>query len=66
MFTFRLVYFYSKLSTLFELKLILRTTNSVLLDDIKAKVNVSFDTVKEISRSLGFEIGNYLFDFVDN
>ena len=37
-----------------------------MLVDIKAKVNVSFDTVKEIAQSLGFEIANYLYDFVDS
>jgi hypothetical protein len=35
------------------------------LDNIKLKSNVSFGFIKDLGRTIGFDVSKYLFDFVD-
>ncbi|PVU96443.1 hypothetical protein BB561_001179 [Smittium simulii] len=54
---------YTQISSLVMLKLLIKSSSEESLDSIKYKCNFSFEFVSEISKSVGFEIGKFLYDF---
>jgi origin recognition complex subunit 5 len=57
---------HSQIANCISLKLILKISNKNNLDVVSMKSNVSFGLVKELGRSVDFDITQYLFDFIDN
>ena len=54
-----------QIRTLISLRLLTRTSNASRLDSIKCKCNVSYVFIKSVARSVHFDIGKYLYDFID-
>ncbi|KAI8988064.1 origin recognition complex subunit 5 C-terminus-domain-containing protein [Mycotypha africana] len=52
-----------QLTSLTTLRLLVRTTSMERLDNVKYKCNVGFELVKEVARSVKFEVEKYLYDF---
>ncbi|KAI8822257.1 origin recognition complex subunit 5-like protein [Fimicolochytrium jonesii] len=54
---------YMQLTTLVNLRLLIRISPPDKLDGVKCKCNMSYETVAAVARSVGFAVGMYLFDF---
>ena len=56
---------HSQIASCISLRLLIRVSASGRLDAMKCKANVSYPFVKQISRSIQFDISKYLFDWID-
>ena len=50
---------------LVNLKLLARVSSGDRLEGVKFKCLASYELVKKIGKAVRFEVGSYLFDFVD-
>ncbi|KAL1917229.1 uncharacterized protein VTP21DRAFT_4885 [Calcarisporiella thermophila] len=53
----------TQISSLVSLRLLIRVTSMDRLDTMKLKCNASFELVRQLARSLRFDIERYLYDF---
>ncbi|TPX63912.1 hypothetical protein SpCBS45565_g06279 [Spizellomyces sp. 'palustris'] len=55
---------YQEIASLVSLRLLVRVTTPDRLDGVKCKCNVGLEFVNAVAKSVKFDVGKYLFDFV--
>lgn len=56
---------HSQIASLISLRLLTKVSAASRLDLIKCRCNVSYIFIKSVARSVNFDIGKYLYDFID-